>query len=166
MEGQRSLDEQQRSPFKWRKNSLVEQRRMRNDRKKRKRHQRRKNEHKLKADVNTDGFSERLQMEAKEKERFLYLARKYYLKWQENKEIIKTLQNKAAKQRSTSSRFGMQTKVHVWLFFACTVCCCFFYITNIPFTDGTCMPKRSNYMTHTHTQQKNLPGLTTPAFIR
>ena len=55
MEGQRSLDEQQRSPFKWRKNSLVERRRMRNDRKKRKRHRRRRNEEKKwKADVNSE----------------------------------------------------------------------------------------------------------------
>lgn len=139
MEGQRSLDEQQRSPFKWRKNSLVERRRMRNDRKKRKRHQRRKNEYKWKADVNMDGFSERLRKETKEKERFLYLARKYYLKWRQNKEIITTLREKAAKQPSTSSRFGMRTKVG---FCFCLLLFHFFFknnnskFTNIPFTDG------------------------------
>ena len=112
MEGERSIVELQRSPFKWRKNSLVERRRMRNDRKKRKRNQRRI-ECTWKADVNMDGFSERLRKETKKKERFLYLARKYYLKWRQSKEIVTTLQHKAAKQPSTSSRFGMQTKVHV-----------------------------------------------------
>ena len=145
MEGQRSLDEQQRSPFKWRKNSLVEQRHMRNDRKKRKRHQRTKskNEYTWKADVNMDGFPERLQKETKEKERFLYLARKYYLKWRQNKEIITTLQQKAAKQPSTYSRFGMQSKVQVDCF--CLFIVYFFFknnnskFANIPFADG--MPK-------------------------
>ena len=112
MEGERSIVELQRSPFKWRKNSLVERRRVRNDRKKRKRNQRRI-ERTWKADVNMDGFSERLRKETKKKERFLYLARKYYLKWRQSKEIVTTLQHKAAKQPSTSSRFGMQTKVHV-----------------------------------------------------
>lgn len=145
MEGQRSLDEQQRSPFEWRKNSLVERRRMRNDRKKRKRHQRRRNEEKKwKADVNMDGFSERLRKETKEKERFLYLARKYYLKWRQNKEIITTLQHKAPKQPSTSTLFGMRTKVHVGFCFCLFIVYFFFKnnnskFTNIPFTDG--MPK-------------------------
>ena len=112
------------------KNSLVERRRMRNDRKKRKRHQRRKNEYTWKVDANMDVLSERLRIETKEKERFLYLPRKYHLKWRQNKEIITTLQDRAVKQPSTSSCFGMRTKVHVGFCFCLFIVYFFFENSN------------------------------------
>lgn len=114
MEGKQDQGEQRR-PFKWRQNTVGERRRMRNDRKKRKRRQRRKDDVcKWKADANVE-LSQRLRKESKEKERLLYLAKKYYLKWRQNKEIIKTLQERAAKQ-PTSSRFGTHPKVRSKLY--------------------------------------------------
>ena len=104
MEGQLTLDERECGPFKWRENSLDERRRMRNDRKKRKRQQRRKEMSICKEDTIKE-LANCLQRETQQKERILYLARKYYLKWRQNKETQKNIQEKAAKQQ-LPSRFG------------------------------------------------------------
>ncbi|KAJ7377219.1 spindle assembly checkpoint kinase [Desmophyllum pertusum] len=89
------------SPFRWRENNLAERRRMRNDRKKRKRLQRTK----CKEDEALNAVSVRIQKEAIQKDRFLALARKYYLKWRQVNEAHKKLQSKA-NNLSMSSRFG------------------------------------------------------------
>lgn len=96
MEGQQTLDEQKCGPFKWRENTLDERPRTRNDRKKRKRKRRRKEMSIYKEDT-IKVLAKCLQRETQQKERVLYLARKYYLKWRQNKEtqrnIQETLQN-------------------------------------------------------------------------
>ncbi|KAJ7377235.1 hypothetical protein OS493_030437, partial [Desmophyllum pertusum] len=74
---------------------------MRNDRKKRKRLQRTK----CKEDEALNAVSVRIQKEAIQKDRFLALARKYYLKWRQVNEAHKKLQSKA-NNLSMSSRFG------------------------------------------------------------
>lgn len=95
------------SKFRWRENTLAERRRMRNDRRKRKRLQRRKaREHEA-----TKAVSDRLHKETLQKDRFLYLARKYYLKWQQIKEAHKKLHAKASSTLQLGSRFGTNTRV-------------------------------------------------------
>lgn len=94
------------SPFRWRENNLAERRRMRNDRKKRKRLQRTK----CKEDEALNAVSVRIQKEAIQKDRFLALARKYYLKWRQVNEAHKKLQSKA-NNLSMSSRFGTNPRV-------------------------------------------------------
>lgn len=99
-----------RSPFEWRDNTASERRRMRNQRKKRKRLQRRKgnDEFKLKTDAVIDDLARRLRKELEQNRRLLFLARKYYLKWKTNKDLL--IREKSRKLTSTS-RFGTQTKV-------------------------------------------------------
>ena len=98
------------SPFKWRENTASERRRMRNQRKKRKRLQRRKgnDEYELKANAVIEGLAERLRKESEQKQRLLFLARKYYLKWKANKDLL--LREKS-RQLLSASRFGTRTKV-------------------------------------------------------
>ena len=95
------------SPFRWRENTLAERRRMRNDRKKRKRLQRRKSKQ--------HSASERLRKEIIQKDRYLVLARKYYSKWRQINEAHKELQAKAS-SFSTGSRFGTNSRVSGTLF--------------------------------------------------
>ena len=104
MEGQQTLDELKCGPFKWRENTLDERRRMRNDRKKRKRQRRRKEMSNYKEDT-IEVLAKCLQRETKQKERVLYLARKYYLKWRETKETQRNIQKTATKHQFPS-RFG------------------------------------------------------------
>lgn len=80
----------ERTPFKWRENTASERRRMRNERKKRKRLQKRKaNDHsKLEANAVIEGLAERLHKELEQNQRLLFLARKYYLKWKTNKDLL------------------------------------------------------------------------------
>ena len=77
--------------FRWRENTLAERRRKRNDIKKRKRLQRRK----VREDEATKAVSDRLHKETLQKDRFLYLARKYYLKWQQINEAHKKTSSKS-----------------------------------------------------------------------
>ena len=108
------MEEQKRqvAPLKWRGNTVGERRRMRNERKKRKRYQRRKRMAINKEDKIKE-LAECLQGEIREKERILYLARKYFLKWRQSRKENKVqiiLQEKIAKQH-LSSRFGKRPKV-------------------------------------------------------
>jgi len=79
---------------------------MRNDRKKRKRLQKRK----LKDDEARKAVYDRIHRETLQKDRFLYLARKYYLRWQQINEAHKKLQAKAS-TLPLGSRFGANTRV-------------------------------------------------------
>ena len=90
-----------RSPFEWRDNTASERRRMRNQRKKRKRLQRRKgnDEFKLKTDAVIDDLARRLRKELEQNRRLLFLARKYYLKWKTNKDLL--IREKSRKLTST-----------------------------------------------------------------
>lgn len=98
-----------RSPFEWRENTASERRRMRNQRKKRKRLQKRKGNDECKQKTNAiiDGLARRLRKESEQNRRLLFLARKYYLKWRTNKDLL--IREKSRKPTSTS-RFGTQTK--------------------------------------------------------
>ena len=116
MEDQGTRGEQERDPFQWRKNTLDERRRMRSDRKKRKRSKIRK-EMSIDKEGTIKELAKCLQRETEKKERLLYLARKYYLKWRQNKEAKRILQEKAANPRLWSSRFGTIPKVGL-------NCCC------------------------------------------
>ena len=80
-----------RSTFHWQDNTLIERRRMRNDRKKRKRLLSRKRNRKTKADAIIKGLVDRLKNESRQKERLRFLARKYYDKWKQNKEVVKSV---------------------------------------------------------------------------
>ena len=66
------------------------------------------NEFKLKTNVIIDGLARRLRKELEQDQRVLFLARKYYLKWRTNKDLL--IREKSRKLASTS-RFGTQTKV-------------------------------------------------------
>ena len=94
------------SEFRWCENTLAERRRMRNDRKKQKRLQRRK----VKEDEAMKAVSDCIHKETLQKDPFLYLARKYYLKWQQINEAHKKLQAKAS-TLPLGSRFGANTRV-------------------------------------------------------
>ena len=87
---------------------------MRNDRKKRKRLLSRKGNRKSNAVIK--GLVERLQNESQQKERFLFLARKYYEKWKQNKEVMKSARENTVALPSFS-RFGTQAKVTLNIFF-------------------------------------------------
>lgn len=103
-------EQKKRAPFKWRENTATERRRMRNQRTKRKRLQRRKENDKctFKANAVMEGLTDRLRVETKQRERLLFLARKYYLKWKENKDL---LFRKNGGNLPSASRFGTRTKV-------------------------------------------------------
>ena len=104
-------EQKKRAPFKWRENTATERRRMRNQRTKRKRLQRRKKKNykcKFKANAVIEGLTDRLRVETKQRERLLFLARKYYLKWKENKDL---LFRKNGGNLPSASRFGTRTKV-------------------------------------------------------
>lgn len=87
-------------PFRWRQNTIAERRRMRNDRKKRKRLQRKKFPQFPNAYI-----SKPCRMIDS-----LYLARKYYLKWQKINEAYWKIQAKAS-TLTLGSRFGTHTRV-------------------------------------------------------
>ena len=98
-----------RSPFQWQDNTLTERRRMRNDRKKKKRLQSRRGHRKSKADAVIEGLAARLQKESQQRERLLFLARKYYEKWKQNKVIMKSPREDTMKLPSFS-RFGTRER--------------------------------------------------------
>ena len=102
--------EEVRSPFQWRDNTLTERRCMRNDGKKRKRLLSRKGNRKSKSGAVIKGLVERLQNESRQKERLRFLARKYYEKWKQNKEVLKSARENTVTLPSTS-RFGTRAKV-------------------------------------------------------
>lgn len=83
---------------------------MRNDRKKKKRLQSRRGHRKSKADAVIKGLAARLQKESQQRERLLFLARKYYEKWKQNKVIMKSPWEDTMKLPSFS-RFGTRAKV-------------------------------------------------------
>lgn len=87
-----SSDQTKMAPFKWRKNSTKEVRHMRNQRKKRKRLQK-KNIPSV--TVAKENYERLIQKEQAQKGRFLFLARKYYLKWKAVKEAHRNLRAKA-----------------------------------------------------------------------
>lgn len=100
-----------RTPFKWRENTASERRRMRNERKKRKRLQKRKaNDHsKLEANAVIEGLAERLHKELEQNQRLLFLARKYYLKWKTNKDLL--LRENGGRVPQSPCLYGTGTKV-------------------------------------------------------
>ena len=113
-------NETEGSPFKWRENTAGERRRVRNQRKKRKRLQKKKgnDEYELKlvkANAAIEGLAERLGKESELKQRLLFLARKYYLKWKANKDLL--LREKS-RQVLSASRFGTRTKVSLKVIFS------------------------------------------------
>lgn len=63
---------------------------------------------KFKANAVIEGLTDRLRVETKQRERLLFLARKYYLKWKENKDL---LFRKNGGNLPSASRFGTRTKV-------------------------------------------------------
>ena len=77
--------------FMWRKNSTKEVRHMRNQRKKRKRLQKKNIPSVTAAKEN---YERLIQKEQAQKGRFLFLARKYYLKWKAVKEAHRNLHAK------------------------------------------------------------------------
>lgn len=99
------------TPFKWRENTASERRRMRNERKKRKRLHRRKANDRSKLDANAviEGLAERLHKESEQKQRLLFLARKYYLKWKTNKDLL--LRENGGRIPQSACRYGTGTKV-------------------------------------------------------
>lgn len=102
--------QKKRTPFKWRENTATERRRMRKQGKKRKRLQRRKeyDKCKFKANAVIEGLTDRLRIETKQRKRLLFLARKYYLKWKENKDL---LLRRNGGNLPSASRFGTRAKV-------------------------------------------------------
>lgn len=100
-----------RTPFKWRENTASERRRMRNERKKRKRLQKRKaNDHsKLEANAVIEGLAERLHKELEQNQRLLFLPRKYYLKWKTNKDLL--LRENGGRVPQSACLYGTGTKV-------------------------------------------------------
>ena len=63
---------------------------------------------KFKANAVIEGLTDRLRIETKQRERLLFLARKYYLKWKENKDL---LLRRNGGNLPSASRFGTRAKV-------------------------------------------------------
>ena len=95
--------------FQWRQNTSSQRRRMRNDRKKRKRLQGRKRKSNPKVNAVVEDLTERLRNESEQRERLLLLARKYYSKWKQSKDALKSFRASTVKMPSFS-RFGTQQR--------------------------------------------------------
>ena len=104
------INEEEKASFKWRKNTDDERRRMRSNRKKRKRNQRRKQK-----EATLKGLNELLEREARQNQRNLHLARKYYSKWKQNKELLSqaTGQEKKTKHPQQSNAYLSEARLKV-----------------------------------------------------